>query len=256
MDELKGAFRRPGFDQQKFLDGAAPDLYPKLSLGARPLKGTEADEVLRAANLSALSPLFYAGDQGLGLVVQEGGKFVANPNAPIAKEVLDYLRREYSYGNKTTGKVLEDHFKGAPYGWEPAILRPVPAAVGDDPDDRRAGHGHGTLLRRRRRVGPFRLDRREDRGRVCGHQPGEDPGSLAGHAQEPGQEHAVPSPRGAGPRDGDRGGRPRGLRRRTGCAAHHGTMLPAHSSPQGMAQRIASPVPQIAICTVRIISST
>jgi len=60
-------------------------------MGSRPLKGTEAEDFLKAADLKALPPLFYGGEQGLGLVVKEGAKFVPNPGADIAKEVLDYL---------------------------------------------------------------------------------------------------------------------------------------------------------------------
>jgi hypothetical protein len=45
-----------------------PALYPKLEMGARPLKGDEAESFLKAADLKALPQVFYAGDNGLGLV--------------------------------------------------------------------------------------------------------------------------------------------------------------------------------------------
>jgi hypothetical protein len=41
-------------------DYAVPDLYPNLKLGARPLTGKEAEELLKAANLNGLSKIFYA----------------------------------------------------------------------------------------------------------------------------------------------------------------------------------------------------
>lgn len=44
--------------------------------------------------------------------------------------------------------------------------------------------------------------------------------------------------------------------RRTGRATHHGATLPAHSRPHGTAHSTASPVPQMAICTVSTISPT
>ena len=110
-------------------DFAVPDLYPKLDLGARPLKGTEAEEVLKAANLNALSQVFYGGEQGLNLVIKEGSKFIPNSSAEVAKEVLDFLKREHSYGNKVTGKNLEDHFQGIGYGWERDMLRLVLAVL-------------------------------------------------------------------------------------------------------------------------------
>jgi hypothetical protein len=114
---------------KKFLDWAVPDLYPKLHLGAVPLKGTEAEEVLKAANLNSLPQLFYAGPQGLNLIVREGTKFLPNPNSEIAKEVADFLRREHSYGNKVTGRVLEDHFSGIGFGWDLDVLRVVLAVL-------------------------------------------------------------------------------------------------------------------------------
>lgn len=110
-------------------DFTVPDLYPKLGLGARSLKGTEAEEVLKAANLNALAQVFYEGDQGVGLVIKEGAKYVPNPGAEIAKEVLSYLQFEHSYGNKVTGKSLEEHFQGIGYGWERDMLRLVLAVL-------------------------------------------------------------------------------------------------------------------------------
>lgn len=116
---------------KKFCGHAVPDLYPKLELGSRPLKGTEAEEFLKAADLKALPPLFYDGEQGLGLVTKDGPKFVPNPGAPVAKEVLDYLVGEHGYGNKEsrTGKALEKKFGGLGYGWDRDMLRLVLAVL-------------------------------------------------------------------------------------------------------------------------------
>lgn len=108
---------------------AVPGLYPKLEMGARPLKGNEAEEILKAANLNGLPKVFYAPPDGLELVVKEGNKYVVNPEAPIAKEVASYLAREHSYGNKVTGRTLESHFGGIDYGWELEILWLVLASL-------------------------------------------------------------------------------------------------------------------------------
>ncbi len=113
-------------------DFAVPDLYPKLELGARALKGTEAEEILKAANLNGLGQVFYGGEQGLNLVIKgEGGKYVPNPEADVAKEVLAYLAREHNYGNREsrTGKAIEAHFGGLGYGWDRDMLRLVLAAL-------------------------------------------------------------------------------------------------------------------------------
>ena len=114
---------------RKLFDFAVPDLYPKLEMGARHLEGDEAEEFLKAANLSSLSQLFYSGEGGLNLVTREGAKFVPNPTADIAKEVTDFIRREHQYGNKVTGKALEEHFGGIGYGWDFEMLRVVLAVL-------------------------------------------------------------------------------------------------------------------------------
>ena len=116
---------------KKLFGQVVPDLYPKLQMGSRPLKGDEAESILKAADLKALPTIFYGGDQGLGLVVKDGPKNVVNTNADVAKEVLDYLKSENSYGNKESrmGKALEKRFGGTPYGWERDMLRLILATL-------------------------------------------------------------------------------------------------------------------------------
>lgn len=110
-------------------DVAFPDLYPKLELGSRHVTGKEVDEILKAANLSALSPIFYDGDKGLSLVVKQGEQFAANAEAEVAKEILNYINREHAYGNKVTGKILEEQFSGIGYGWDREIVKLVLAVL-------------------------------------------------------------------------------------------------------------------------------
>jgi hypothetical protein len=110
-------------------DYAVPDLYPKLEMGVRPLKGNEAEEILRAANLNGLPKVFYEPPDGLGLAIKEGDKYVVNLSAPILREVSEYLAREHSYGNKVTGRTLESHFGGLGYGWERDMLYLVTATL-------------------------------------------------------------------------------------------------------------------------------
>ncbi len=116
---------------KKLFGQVVPDLYPKLQMGSRPLKGDEAELILKAADLKALPNVFYIGDQGLGLVVKDGPKSIVNTNAAVAKEVLDYLKSEHSYGNKDSrmGKALEKRFGGTPYGWERDMLRLILATL-------------------------------------------------------------------------------------------------------------------------------
>ncbi len=116
---------------KKLFGQAMPDLYPKLQMGSRPLKGDEAEQILKAADLKALPTVFYVGDHGLGLVIKDGPKNTICTTAEVAKEVLDYLKSEHSYGNKESrmGKALERRFGGTPYGWERDMLRLILATL-------------------------------------------------------------------------------------------------------------------------------
>jgi hypothetical protein len=100
-----------------------PDLYPKVGLGCRPLKGSEPEDFLKQANLNSLPPVFYSGEQGLNLVVKENNRFVPNPNAEIAQEIVSYLKREHQYGNKVTGKQIAEQFSGLGYGWQQEVIQ-------------------------------------------------------------------------------------------------------------------------------------
>jgi hypothetical protein len=108
---------------------AIPDLYPKVGLGCRPLKVGEAEDFLKQANLNNLAPLFYSGEQGLNLVVKENNRFVPNPNAEIAQEIVSYLKREHQYGNKVTGKKIAEQFCGLGYGWQQEVVQLVLAVL-------------------------------------------------------------------------------------------------------------------------------
>jgi len=116
---------------KKLFGQVVPELYPKLQMGSRSLKGDEAEQILKAADLKALPSVFYIGEQGLGLVVKDGSKSIVNVKADVAKEVLDYLKSEDSYGNKDSrmGKALERRFGGTPYGWERDMLRLILASL-------------------------------------------------------------------------------------------------------------------------------
>lgn len=142
MEKGTGLFRGVSWDAsslgkatgeifKKLYGNVVPDLYPKLEMGSRPLKGDEAEVILKAADLKALPQVFYAGDKGLNLVTKEGPKYVPNPSADIAKEVLDYLIAQNDYGNREerTGKQLEKRFGGIGYGWDRDMLRLILAVL-------------------------------------------------------------------------------------------------------------------------------
>ena len=110
---------------KKLMTKVVPDLYQKLEMGARPIDKGHAELLLKTVDLKALPEVFYAGDKGLGLVIEKGQKYVPNAGAEACKEIYDYLVSEQEYGNKDTrtGKALERRFCGIGYGWELDMLR-------------------------------------------------------------------------------------------------------------------------------------
>ncbi|MCI0516021.1 BREX system P-loop protein BrxC [candidate division KSB1 bacterium] len=111
------------------LNNNIPQIYPRLDLGARNMSGKEADLVLKSANLNALPALFYAPPDGLDLVIRQGNKYLPNLNAPVVREIFDYQKSQYEYGNQITGKNLENHFEQSPFGWERDLLRLILALL-------------------------------------------------------------------------------------------------------------------------------
>ena len=114
---------------RSFLDRKIMDLYPKLEMGAVKLKGDEPEKILAAVNLNGLPQVFYDSVGGLGLVIKQDERYVSTISAPIAKELLDFITNKHSYGEKATGKDIENYFGGFGYGWERDVLRVVLAAL-------------------------------------------------------------------------------------------------------------------------------
>lgn len=112
-----------------FLDLKIKSLYPKLEMGNVKLKGGEAEKILNAINLNGLPSVFYDGDEGLGLVVKEDGKYVLKSSVSTAEEILNYIGGKHEYGEKVTGKDLENKFGGIGYGWDLDLLKVVLASL-------------------------------------------------------------------------------------------------------------------------------
>lgn len=110
---------------KSLFDKAIVDLYPKFDMGARSIRGTEVEEILKAANLNGLSPVFYEGEHGYGFVVRDGPRIVFSEQADTLNEVMSFLKREHEYGNRDTrtGKHLETYFGGLGYGWDAEAVR-------------------------------------------------------------------------------------------------------------------------------------
>lgn len=113
------------------LDVAVPAVYSKLAMGACQVNGSEAAEVLKSVNLEGLSNIFGGTDKGLGLVRYADGHNQVALDAPVAAEVLNYIKAAFDQTGKEAclGKALEEHFGDPPYGWEGDVLRVILAAL-------------------------------------------------------------------------------------------------------------------------------
>jgi hypothetical protein len=107
----------------RLFDFVVPQLYPRLEIGVLPLHGDEPEKLLTSANLNGLPPVFHNDRAERSLVVKQSGKYVPNLGADLCREILDHLKKEHAYGNKVTGKMLENHFSGIGYGWERDPIR-------------------------------------------------------------------------------------------------------------------------------------
>ena len=114
---------------RSLIQWVVPQLYEKLELGSVRLPSKAAEAVIKASSLDHLPPVFYAGDDALELVAETNGRYVVNQEAPLAKEILVYIRQEQDYGNSVTGKKLEEHFSASPYGWQLDVVQAVLAVL-------------------------------------------------------------------------------------------------------------------------------
>ena len=104
-----------------------PELYPKFEWGAVNLRGKESEEILKAADLEHLSSVFY--EPPLNIIVRERGKAVPNLEAEVCKGILGYINRQHSYGERVTGRDLENHFGGLGYAWPLELVQLVLALL-------------------------------------------------------------------------------------------------------------------------------
>ena len=102
-----------------------PALYPMLTHFNIPLKGGEAEMLLKAANLNGLTSAFYREDPEEALLVKEGSSYKPNDRAVLLRSLMDYLkeRKSYSDNEALQGRALEEHFKGIGFGADPEVVR-------------------------------------------------------------------------------------------------------------------------------------
>ncbi len=105
------------------LNQVVPGLYPKIEIGTLALAGNEPEKFLDSSNLAGLPAIFYDDNAARALVVKQSNRFVPNLGSDLCREILDYLKREHSYGNRITGKMLITHFSGLGYAWDQESIR-------------------------------------------------------------------------------------------------------------------------------------
>lgn len=112
---------------RKFLDGVVPELYPRLSQATVSPKPNDVSDILKAANFDALPSIYGSG--GLGLFKKTGRDVTFDPDSPVAHGVIGYLKDRVDFGEKPTGRMIEETFGAPPYGWEPDTVRAALAGL-------------------------------------------------------------------------------------------------------------------------------
>jgi len=110
------------------VDWVVPELYNRLEEGSVSLPPKSAQKVL-SADFRYLPPVFYTGDDALGVIVEGPDGYIVDVDAPVAAAILAYIRQEQEYGHSVTGKKLEEHFSGPPYGWRTELVQAVLALL-------------------------------------------------------------------------------------------------------------------------------
>lgn len=109
------------------LSQVLPDVFTRFDEGAAKAGDAKrgVDELLKAENLDGLPAVFSQ----LGLLRDEGGQTVIDPNAPALREVEAKINSDADYGHKATGKSLTEHFGSDPFGWEFDVTRLLVASL-------------------------------------------------------------------------------------------------------------------------------
>ena len=98
-----------------------PTVYPKFDLAA--VKPVEDD--IKAALTIGTHALLAVGS-GLNLFGADGH---LNQHSAAVAEVRAEIAGRSHRGGDLSGKALEDHFTGVPYGWHPTVVRLILAAM-------------------------------------------------------------------------------------------------------------------------------
>lgn len=96
-----------------------PQVYDRYEEAAARVQKKDLDALLTAESLRGLPPVFSR----LDLLRDENGTPVFVTERGPLEDVLTYITGQAAYGDPVTGRSLEDHYKGEPYGWDFDVVR-------------------------------------------------------------------------------------------------------------------------------------
>ncbi|ATB47183.1 BREX system P-loop protein BrxC [Corallococcus macrosporus] len=110
--------REYGSSFGSIMSGAGTARLPQLYPHHTDIAVTDKElEQLLAATLTGVSPKFL--DKGLGLLSQDGGRFLPTCQGTVPKVILGYIEKN----DGTAGNVLLQDFARPPYGFPPDVVR-------------------------------------------------------------------------------------------------------------------------------------
>lgn len=98
-----------------------PNLYKFIGRVTISPKLPDFDKLFSLPTLSSSSALLGPG--GLNVSQMENGQQVIKAQAPVLQDVSEFIRKQHKEGMTVTGRELEDHFEGQPFGYSSERLR-------------------------------------------------------------------------------------------------------------------------------------
>lgn len=98
---------------------ALPEVFERFAEGAARIVKRDMDALLHSGDLRGLPPVFNQ----LKLLRNEGGSVVLEADTGPLAEMLSWISNKSDYGTNPTGKALETHFGGTPFGWDVDVIK-------------------------------------------------------------------------------------------------------------------------------------
>ncbi len=109
----------PKTEARRVLDTALQQIFHRFADGDVKVTREDAEAILKSESLAGL-PSCYS---DLGLIQTVDGQARLATDHGAAKEILDWVRLRCDEGRAPSGREIEQHFTGAPYGWAFDLLQ-------------------------------------------------------------------------------------------------------------------------------------